>query len=282
MDRAYGRQTFDFLTGSGNHSVSSLTTGTREFVINWKVLHQDTFTRLEQYRIGANGPGPWAFIDPSAPNLLPANVAAGAGLYCNATGLIGGTPAGQGTPGANSDPTFIHRVGGYRSIRWRFLSAPVTFPTMGVQPLYRSWWATPVAPSLPYTFSSWIRPDGIVDSNISVAMVLEFLDSSGVLIGSATSSGAIAVTTWQRLSVTATSPVNAAYVRPTWVATGSTITLNGILYIDEPILEQDSVVNDWAPSSGVRPVEIVGLSEGVPFAARFRQGVTMTLRELAR
>jgi hypothetical protein len=55
----------------------------------------------------------------------------------------------------------------------------------------------------------------------------------------------------------------------------------GSLYIDEPMLEQDSVLNEWAVGAGIRPVEIVALGEAVPFEARFRTGTAMTLRELA-
>jgi len=47
------------------------------------------------------------------------------------------------------------------------------------------------------------------------------------------------------------------------------------------MLEQDSVVNAWAPGTGIRPVEITDLNDAVPFEARFRQGLTLNLRELA-
>jgi hypothetical protein len=63
--------------------------------------------------------------------------------------------------------------------------------------------------------------------------------------------------------------------------TGSTVTVNGSIYIDEPMLEQDTVLNDWAPGTGLRPVEILSLTDSVPFNARFRQGASMVLRELA-
>jgi hypothetical protein len=287
MDRTYERQTFDFLTGSGGHAVSSLVAGSRLFNLTYNALHQDTFTNLEQYRIGANGPAPFVLIDPSAPNLLHPNVAAGAGLYGNATGFLTfqTTIAGDnGTPGANSDPAFIHRTTGYRSIRWRFLVTPAAGDVaIGVLPGYRSWAGIPVAPSLPYMFSSWMRVDGVVETNATCSMRLRWLDSAGALIGSEVTGGNTSVTsTWQRLSVGSTSPSNAAYVVPRWYATGSTIALNGIVYIDEPMLEQDSVLNNWAPSSGLRPVEIVGMPETVPFAARFRTGIQLALRELAR
>ncbi len=282
VDRSYERQTYDFLTGSGNHAVSSLSSASRPYALSWRALHVDNFIKLDQFRTGTNGPGPWVFIDPSAPNLLPTNVSGATGHYANATDFesLGGT---SGTVSSNSDPALIHRATGYRSIRWQFLSTPITSPRLGVVPQYRNWPGHPVAPSIPYTFSSWMRADGVVDSSITAAMTLEWYTSANVLIGSAATSGALTITaSWQRVSVTSTAPVNAAYVRPVWVATGASITLNASLYIDEPILEQDTVVNDWAPGTGIRPVEIVSLTEPVTFATRFRESIQMVLREVAR
>jgi hypothetical protein len=82
-------------------------------------------------------------------------------------------------------------------------------------------------------------------------------------------------------SVIAVAPAGAYYCRPIFVATGSTITVGGSIYIDEPMLEQDTVLNNWAPGTGLRPVEILGLSDSVPFNARFRKGISLVLRELA-
>jgi hypothetical protein len=282
MDRTYERQTYDFLTGAGLHAVSSLSSGSRPYTINWTALHLDTYAKIEQYRIGANGPGPWVLIDPSSPNILPPNIGAASGIFNNATQMVstGGT---GGTAGSNSVSTFVHRSNGYRSMRWRFLSAPIdATPAFGVLPLSRGWFGTPVAPSLPYAFSSWMRVDGTVETSATCSMRMRWLDIDGAVISEVTSGDLAVTSTWQRLSVTGTAPSNAAYVEPRWMAVGSSLILNGIIYIDEPLLEQDSVVNDWAASTGVRPVEIVSLSEGVPFEARFRTGVSMTLRELAR
>jgi hypothetical protein len=281
LGKPYERQTFDFVTGSGFHQVSSLAAGSRPYTIGWEALHVDNFAKLSQYRIGANGPGPWVLIDPSEPNLMPANVSAATGLYADATELIsvGGT---GGTAGSNSNATYIHRTTGYRSISWRFLASPIdTAPVLRVQPLYRNWYGIPVVVGLPYTFSSWARVDGVVETNATLSARIQWWDAAGALLSESTG-GDVAVTGWQRLSVTATAPANAVYADVRWVAVGSTLTLNGIVYIDEPMFEQDSVVNDWVPGTGLRPVEIVDLGEGVPFESRFRTGVAMTVRELSR
>jgi hypothetical protein len=282
IDKPYDRLIFDFVTGSGAHQVSSLVNGNRPYELKWNALHVDTFAKLSQYYTGANGPGPWVFIDPSAPNLLPSNIGSATGLFNDATHMV--TPGGTGgTGGSNNLSTFIHRSNGWRSIRWRFLTAPIDAnPVFAMTPLYRNWFGQPVVNDLPYTFSSWMRVDGTVETNATISMRMQWLDIAGGVISESTSGDVSVTSTWQRVSVTGTAPSTAAFVNPRWVALGSSLVLNGIVYIDEPILEQDTVVNDWAPSTGIRPVQILSLGETVPFASRFRTGASMSIRELSR
>lgn len=283
IEKAYERQTFDFVTGSGYHQVSSLAAGSRPYTLSWDALHVDNFAKISQYRIGVNGPAPWALIDPSAPNLFLPNQSAATGLYNEARDFQTSTgAANEGSLSSNASATYIHRAQGSRSLRWLFPVAAAVTPVLIASTAYRSWGGIPGVAGLSYAFSSWVRADGIVDSAITLGLRLRWIDSAGATI-SESSGGNVGITpTWTRLSVIGTAPAGTYFVEPRWVADGSTITIGGSIYIDEPLVEQDSVLNDWAPGTGVRPVEIVDLGEGVPFEARFRTGVTMTLQELAR
>lgn len=283
MDKPYERQTFDFLTGSGQHAVSALASGSRPFAVNWSALHVDTFALIEQYWTGNMGTGPWAFIDPSMPNmLLPNQSSAGSTFYDARHWATVTGAANEGAVSANSTATFIHRTGAPRSIRWLFAVSAATVPVLRFSAPYRSWFGIPAVAGLPYSFSTWLRADGTVDSSITTGLRLRWIDAAGVEVPSEASNGNSAVTTtWVRQSVTGTAPAGTAYVEPRFVVTGSSVTTGGSLYIDEPLLEQDSVVNSWAPGTGVRPVEILGLPDTVPFDARMRRGLTMQLRELA-
>lgn len=279
----YDRLTYDFITGAGQHVVSSLVYGSRTFTVNWQALHVDNYALLEQYRVGVNGLGPWAYLDPSRPNLLLPNQSAAGGLTNDASQwktLTGA--ANEGQLSANSNAAFIHRTRGTRSIRWLFNVAAATVPVLVFTTPYRNWPGIPVFPGLAYSFASWLRADGTVDSSITTGLRLRWLDAAGAEVVPESSNGNTAVTaTWVRQSVTGNAPSGAAYVEPRYVVTGSSVITGGSLYIDEPLLEQDSVVNDWAPGTGVRPVEIVGLSETVPFDVRMRTDMSMELRELA-
>lgn len=284
LDNPYERQTYDFLTGSGSHQISSLAVGSRPYTIKWDSMHIDTFIKLSQYRIGTNGPGPFVLLDPSAPNLMPANASAPTGVTSlpNPEFYLPTAGAGQGALSQNVLPAFIHRAAGWASLRWLFATAPDAAPVLVVAPQFRNWYGHPVIAGLPYAFSSWMRVDGTVETSATVAMKLQWLDSAGAQI-SISSGGDLAVTSsWSRQSVIATAPGNAVYALPRWDLTGSSMAAGGALFIDEVLWEQDNVVNDWAPGTGIRAVEIVGLDESVPFEARFRTNVQMTLRELAR
>lgn len=281
MDKTYERLTYDFVTGSGLHLVSSITTGSRPFTINWNALHVDNYAKLEQYHTGMMGVGPWVFVDPSQNNMLTQNQAAATGLYNNTREwALTNVAAGYGQLTSNVDPTHIHRAGARRSLRWTWPVTASVNPILMASPPYRNWWGYPVVPGLSYAWSAWIKPDAVVDTSITVAIKLTWLNAAGGTVSEITG-GDIATTAWTRHSTVGVAPVGAVYARAIFVVTGASVTVGGSLYIDEPLLEQDTVVNDWAPGTGLRPVEILSLADSVPFAGRFRQGVTMVVRELA-
>jgi hypothetical protein len=284
IEKTYERQTFDFLTGSGLHQVSSLTAGSRPFTITWDTLHVDTFSLLDQYRVGANGPGPWFLADPSSPNLLPVNVSAAMGQsgMNSKDWALPTAGAGQGALSANGLAQFVHRPSGWYSTQWKFASAPDAVAVLIPAAQFRNWFGHPVVPTLSYAFSSWVTVDGTVETNATVSVRLGWLDAAGAQL-SESAGTSTAITGWTRLSVIATAPAGAVYCEPRWRLDGTTMATGGSLFIDEPMLEQDTVVNTWAVGTGIRPVEIVGLTESVPWDVRFRtNNVVLTLRELAK
>ena len=281
LGKSYERQTSDFVTGTGQHAVQMATLGSRSYVVNWNALHQDTFSLIEQYSSGNMGVGPWTLIDPSAPNLLLPNQSSATNNSYDLTGIATSTgAASMGTPLSNTDPANIHRTGATRSIRWQFVAAAAGSPTLVFGSPYRNWFGIPAVVGLPYSWSFWAKPDGVVDSAITLSARIQWLDATGAQLSESTG-GDVSATGWLRFTCTATAPANAAYARPVIVSTSATITTGASIYADEFLFEQDSVVNNWAPGTGVRAVEILSLPETAPFAARFRTGITLALRELA-
>ena len=278
IDKPYARPVFDFETGGGEHIVSSMVSGSREFTLTWNALHVDNFSLLEQFWTGQMGRGPWVFIDPTQTNLLRQNQSSATNLYRTTKHF---SVNNLGTLQSNNLTAHIHRTGATRSLRWLWSTAPgATFPVLTLTPAYRSWYGVPVVPGQSYTFSSWMKPDGTVETNITCAMKLTWVDATGAQV-SESSGGDNSITGWNRQYVSGVAPAGSVYAKPIWVVTGSSVLAGGSLYIDEILMEQDSVLNNWAPGTGLRPVAITSLTDTAPFDGRFRRGVVMTLQELA-
>lgn len=286
IDKPYERVTYDFVSGGGQHTVSTLSGGSRAYAVKWNALHLDTYSRLEQYWTGNMGMGPWAFIDPSVPNMLLPNQASATNNLYDATGFevtLSSVAEDNGALFSSTQTgTMIHRPGGTRALRWHFPVAPASFPVLQLSTPYRNWPGYPAVPGLPYMFSCWARPDSVVDGAITLAAKLRFLDATGTLVGAELSGGDVNMNAgYVQHTVGGVAPAGTAFVRPLFVATGSTINVNGAIFLDELQLEQDSVVNSWAPGTGVRPVEMLSFPDTVPFDARMRRDLTLNLRELA-
>lgn len=282
MDQPYGKQVFEFVTGGGQYQVSSLASGARQISLKWNALHVDTFDLVDQYWANGLGTGPWAFHNPSSPNMLLPNQASATNSLYDVTGFSTSDGlADMGTLLSNTDLTKVQRTGGQRSLRWQFTVTANSFPVLQLKAPYRNWFGYPVVPTLPYIWSLYARPDGVVDSSITMAAKFQWLDATGTQIGSDVSGGDIVMTGSTLLSATATAPSGAAYLKPLCVATGSTITTGASIYIDTCLLEQDTVVNPWAQGTGSRPVEMTSWSDTAPFDARFRLSPNLILRELA-
>lgn len=280
MDRSLAKQMFEFASGTGQYQVSSLTSGSRQFVLNWAALHVDTFDRIDQHWQGQAGAGPWGFVDPSAQNMLLPNLASATNNLFATTGFA--TSDGLAASGTLlSSTSNVQRPAGTRSLRWQFTAAAATSPTLWLGSPYRNWIGYPVFPALSYTFSAYGQPDGVVDTSIQATLKLQWFDINQAQIGTDVAGTTVTMTgAYAALSVTAAAPTGAAYVRPIVVATGSTITTGASIYMDAFQLEQDTIVNAWAPGSGNRPVEMTAWNDAVPFDARWRLAPSLTLREV--
>lgn len=275
----YERPTFDFVTGSGGHRVSKLTGGSRVWQLNWRAMGGDTYGKLERYDQGHNGVGPWALIDPSRMNLLTANQSSATGLRRDTQGFST-SASNHGSVFSNSNATHIHRAGADRSLEWRFTVAPFTSPRVELDTVWSPWFGVPTVPGRSYVWSCWVKPDGVIDASIDVEAKIQWRNTAGATVGAESTGGVQTVTGWTRLICIATAPVGSAFGSVRLVGVGATITTGSSLYVDEMQFEDGTAVTDWVPGTGVNPVETLGLSGDVPWAATWRTGVTMTVREV--
>lgn len=280
VPRPATRSTSEFVTGSGASRVGKLLRAPKAYELRWSNLRYDTFAKVEAYHLGHMGVGPWAFVDPSSINMLTVNQASATSDRNSVQGFSTLGQAGNGALSSNANAAHIHRAGAPRSMRWLFATTPNTFPVWETLSVYSGWKGIPVVPGKQYTFSAWIKPDGTVDSSVLLSIRIEWFDAASVSI-SDSSSGDQTVTAWQRLTAIGTAPSNAAYALLKAVAWGSTITTGASIYLDEMQFEMNSAATDWRPGNGVYPVEILSLADAVPWAATWRSGPQLMLREVA-
>lgn len=278
--RTPDRLASEFVTGSGVRRISRMLRATRLYELNWDNLRYDTFDKVEKFWLGHMGIGPWALVDPSSINLLTVNQSS-ATSDRNAVSDWTTAATNHGTPSSNSTTAHIHRPSAPRSLRWQFTVAVTASPTLELSTVYSSWYGVPVVVGKSYVWSAWVKPDGTVDTSIELQAKIQWRDAAGATVGSESTSGTSTVTGWTRLTCIGTAPVGAAYASCRLVGTGATITTGASVYVDEPQLEMNTAVTDWRPGNGVYPVSILGLKDSVPWAATWRSGPQLVLREVA-
>lgn len=275
----YDRPAYDFVTGSGGHRIAKLEDGSRTWAMNWNALGADSLGKLERYDHGHMGVGPWALVDPTRVNMLTANQSSATSLKATVEGFSS-FAANHGTAMTNTNPAHIHRAGAPRSLEWRFTVAPFTAPKLDLDAVWSGWFGIPTVPGRTYTWSCWVKPDGVIDASIQVEAKIQWRDAAGVIVGAEATGSIQTVTGWTRLICTSTAPVGSAFGSPRNVAVGSSITTGGSLFIDEPQFEDGSAATDWLPGTGSYPVETLGVGGEAPWAAVWRTGVTMVVREV--
>lgn len=189
--------------------------GRRQYDMAWSGLDQVTASVLEEFAVGARGPGPFALLDPGRRNHLSANQSAAGSVDLDGTGW---TPSAGETVDAVAWPY----VRGPRSLRWSLppsgasagrlqLDGPLGYP------------GVPIPAGQPWSFSAKVSGGG-ADQAVTIAAVLAWLDASGFEIAATIGTpAATASGTWSTVSVsTATPPSAAVYVRAELRATAGT------------------------------------------------------------
>lgn len=273
------RQTFDFVTGSGSHRVSNLIGTSRAYSLNWIALHQSTFDLLNQFAVGQNGPGPYVLIDPSRPNLLTGNQSAACSLWYAGNDF----KPSFGSVAANRVTTYIKRQFAPRSAAWTPAVTGSGTATLDFPTLYSGWAGIPIVPEKHYCWQFWGINDA-ANTGVHYWAQVKWLSSTGAVlrtdVGTTFTGAAWNYATLGGPITPMLAPANAAYALPELACNIADLTSTSVLYLDVPVFEQADHFNDWAPGTGVLPVQILGLNEDMSFDALFRVSPTLTLREI--
>lgn len=273
VQRPRTRPTAVFGTGQGTARVSTVVDGARQYVLSWAQLQYATYSLLEAFHQGHEGPGPFALLDPSQQNWLLPNQA-------SATSVVNDTDnfsvSGSGYT-LSSDATVYRR--GPRSLKVAIAYASQT-GTVTLDPPTTSWYGVPVV-DRDIVFSYWAKGAGS-DPTVILIPTLTWYDTAGSSLS--TSTGTPTVTTsadWTQMSVTDSPPASAAYVGCSIVTSAGSISAASVLYLDQLQLEQGTAPGTWYPGTGVRPVQVVSLTDSWPFRSHdLRDQVTLTLQEV--
>jgi hypothetical protein len=134
---------------------------------------------------------------------------------------------------------------------------------------------------LSYAFSAWVKSVRGGGGASGVNLRVTWYNAAGGVVSTLNGSQAFVIG-WGKITALGVAPAGAAYAGLSVVLDGSSIANGDSLYLDEFLFEQDTVMNDWAPGTGVRPVQIMGFTDYIPFASRFRTKAVLNLRELAQ
>lgn len=239
-----------FRPGDGGYASERRLHGARKYVLGYESLSREDFHTMLAYDQGHNGTGPWALLDPGQVNMLTVNQSS-ATTHLKETENF--SVAGSGWA-ITSSATLTRR--GDRSLRMAATYANQT-GTLRLDSPYTGWHGIPVA-DRDHTFSFYART--AVDSAISVAARIVYLDVNGATLSTTTGSVVTAGTgAWSQVYATANADATAAYCNLSVIASGA--SAGALLYLDEFQFEAASAPTDWTPGTGVLPVVIEALDD---------------------
>ncbi len=243
-----------FRPGDGGYASERRLHGARKYMLGYESLSREDFHVLLAYDQGHYGVGPWVLLDPGQVNMLTVNQS-GATSHLNETENF--SVAGSGWAIASS-ASLVRR--GTRSLVMAATYADQT-GTLSLDSPYRGWHGIPVA-DRDHVFGFYART--AVDSAISVAARIVYLDVNGATLSTTTGSTVVAGTgAWSQVYVAANADATAAYCNLSVIASGA--SAGALLYLDEFQFEAASTPTSWTPGTGVLPVVIESLDESWSF-----------------
>lgn len=246
-----------FELGAGGARVDQMVGGARTYLVPYEGLTQATFTYLQAFADGLEGPGPFVLLDPGQRNMLPPNVAGATSATNDTTNFA---VAGSGCVIGSSS---LYTDAGPRTLRWTFNSG---FPTTAAA-LTPSWpsstfsYGVPVVTGRALCFSAWVRGGG-TDQVVTYTPQLVWRDATGAVV-STTSGTPVASDNANFLQMFATGTPPAGAVYADWkIAYTSGVSAGSIGFWRRFMLNEGSTPDTtWAAGTGVWPVKVFRLDE---------------------
>jgi hypothetical protein len=257
-------------TIGGGQTVDRAPTGRRTYELDWTSLTPDQHSIVEEFQLGARGPGPHVLLDPYRRNHLTANQSAATSVSNDTTGF---TPSASESLSSVTTPARR----GPRALAWTIPSSSTAGILTFTPPNGLTRWPTPAGAT--WTASVWLRGGG-TNPIVTAGLAFVWRDAGDAILSTptgttiATASGAYA-----QASQTPTAPAGAVgfdlqlHVTPASVGAGGSI-----VYVDQPQLDLYNSVRAWVVGTGVPLVSAVIAETG--YRAPIRRAATLTLVEV--
>lgn len=256
-------------TIGGGQTVDRAPTGRRTYELDWRSLSPEQHSIVEEFQLGAKGPGPHVLLDPWRRNHLTTAQSSATSSTNNTTGF---SPSASETLASVTAP--VRR--GPRALAWTIPSSSTAGILTLTPPNGLTAWPTPALAV--WTFTAWLRGDG-TDPIVTAGSDIVWLDSAGATLSTstgatiATSSGAYA-----QISQTATAPANAVNFQLRIRVTPASIATSTIVYLDQPQLDLYNGVRAWVLGTGVPLVSVT--EAGTSYRKPIKRGASLTLAEV--
>lgn len=257
-------------TVGGGQTVDRAPTGRRTYELDWTSLSPEQHSIVEEFQLGAKGPGPHVLLDPWRRNHLTTAQSSATSSTNTTTGF---TPSSGETLASVTTP--VRR--GPRALAWTIPSSSTVGILTFTPPTGMTAWPTPALAT--WTVSAWLRGGG-TDPIVTAGSDIVWLDTAGATLSTstgstiATSSGAYA-----QITQTATAPANAVSFQLRLRITPATVGAGGtIVYVDQPQLDLYNGVRAWVLGTGIPLVSVVDADTS--YRKPIKRGASMTLAEV--
>jgi hypothetical protein len=247
-----------FPTGSGGARVQRALDATRQYSLNYGALGRQTFDWLDSFKEGHFGTGPFVLLDPGRRNVLMTNQASCTSASNDTRGFtVSGTGGTLSSVASLSTP--FPRV-----LAWNFATTTPASASLVLDKPSSVWPGIPVWPR-PYTFWVMVLGGG---GTVDFQLRLEWLALDGTVLSTVNSSTfTTSLSIWQMVMLRAsTPPANTCWVRASVNPTVATIAAGDIIYMSSFMLNEGTDPdNQWAPGTGVFPVQVLSIPEQYGF-----------------
>jgi hypothetical protein len=256
-------------TIGGGQSVDRAPTGRRTYSLDWASLRPEQHTIVEEFQLGARGPGPHVLLDPWRRNHLTANQSAATSVSNDTTGFV---PSAGETVASATTPV----LRGPRALAWTIPSSATPGILTFTPPNGLTRWPTPDLAT--WTASVWLRGGG-VDPIVTAGLAIVWRDTADAIVSTATGPTiATAAGAYAQASQAAAAPVGAVGFDLQLRVTTASISGSTIVYADQPMLDLNNGVRPWAIGTGIPLVSVT--EADTTYRAPIRRSASMTLVEV--